>query len=130
MKTNIETLWTEKGKVTHVTKSIKVYQNPLKDINKNLYFIEYLYKNYLKIRVKLSKNQKNKYLKYGLIPSKPKELKTLSNFSYTQKSFKSYKTNNLKKLYIGKQIYICRLLNDTNISSENIFKLFVNYILY
>jgi hypothetical protein len=47
-------------------KSINHYSNS--DNNKSVYFQEIKYKN-LSIKTKLSKNQKNKFKKYGLIPN-------------------------------------------------------------
>ena len=126
INTNIRLLWTEKGKVIHVKKSLNVYTNP--ETRLNSYFVEYQYKGYLKVKILLSKNQKRKYLKFGKIPHKAELLKT---FALNDNSSKTYKNKGFNKIQIGNLIFITKLLSDVDISdNSNIFKLFINHILY
>jgi len=110
-------------------------------INKDLflcssvYFWEITYNNYLRIRIKLSKNQskKMKFIK-NYIPAIPLNKKILSNFSY--KSFnqkRKYKNNGYHKINIGNEVFIMKLLSDTSIKNNSdltkIKKVFIDAIL-
>ena len=129
MTTNIRTLWTENKKL-HIVKSVLQYSHPNKDINKNTYFIEWLYKGYLRIRFRMSKNQKAKFLKYGTIPSVPMNKINISCGGYRPIGDNPYKNNNYKTMRIGMLDYVIKLCNDSDMNDNKIYNLLINHILY
>jgi len=98
------------------------------------YFQElvYRFKNFkIKLRLQLSKNQKQKYLKYGTIPQLPKEKKLLSTFNQT--NFKSKKHNKRQKdgwfkIHIENQVYAVQFLNDIFIKKQD-YKIIENLLI-
>lgn len=88
---------------------------------RTVYYQQLRHKNYLTIRVLLSKSQRNKFLKYGTIPKLPKNPVTISNFGNLRFQFKKsfateqYKKYGLHKLHFHGQTYTVRLLRDVNV---------------
>lgn len=82
---------------------------------KGLLYFELKFSNYLKIRIKCSKNQAYKFKRYDKIPCLlPEDKKTLSNIGYMQFGFKSLKNKGFSKIKIGGNVYIHKVGYDVD----------------
>lgn len=134
--TNLNLLWIDKKTNKDVIKSIYSYSKS--DRHTQIYFIEWLYKHHIKIRVKMSKNQRNKYVKYDKIPSLPSKIKNISNFGiikYHKKPINKKQRDKQGFMFkIGESVYKINILKGIDKFSskdEKILKqLFFNSILY
>ena len=133
-------LYSDSSTRRFVEKNVYSYYSQSK--NTNVYFVEWIYKHKVKIRLKMSKNQAFKFKKYGKIPSVPLNKKNISNYSIIRHENKTRKSRTKIEKSISKSAYSIKIGDFTykiNFFKNDIFNtqdyeiiknLVLNYILY